>query len=239
MKNAFCSACLIFSALALPHLSNASSYIYTVPATANISSAGLGVSVAPGGGGAGTLPIFVPIDAGQQYITINASGSVSQAGPGYYHDADGYTSWGSDIYAYGGISGFKADVALPLTAVFLTDAAPEAPAPATIDFRAQGLGLNFSTLSPLIGQVFFVGDGESASQVVQEFFIPEGATRLFLGFCDAPYSTGPVGAFNDNVGSLSVSVVTVVPEPCAISILALGGLIWWSRRDSRLCETRH
>lgn len=75
---------------------------------------------------------------------------------------------------------------LPINAligVFLDDAQPDTTlAPEAIDFGV--LGLDFSTLSLSLKQMFFIDDGRNAAGDTQVFLIPEGATRLFLGTMD-------------------------------------------------------
>jgi hypothetical protein len=210
------------------------SFVLTVPATANVFSAGLDAPIAPGGGGAGILPIFIPLSPGQNSFQLTASGEVSQFYGDFFHGPDGLPGYAANITAYGGVSGFVTDQLLPLTAVFLTDATPQAPAPATLDFSSQGLGQNFLTLSPAIDQVFFVGDGQTDSGQSQTFYVPSGATRLFLGFPDAVDSQGPPGSYGDNEGSLQVDV-TVVPEPCVqeLAVLGLAVFGFFLRREPR------
>ncbi len=220
------SAATSFALHAFPWPVHGLGYSLTVPATANISSAGLASPVAPGGFGAGTLPVAVQIPSQQLYFQLDATGSV--AFDGIYRSADGRENYASNILPYGGISGFRADVMFPLTGVFLTDAPPQAPAPVTLDFRSEGLGLNFSEISPGIGQIFFVGDGRDAMGSSQRFNIPPDATRLFLGFADAFLGQGEPGAFEDNTGWLSVTV-TFVPEPSAPALLLTGILVLFGR----------
>ena len=190
--------------------------LYTVPATANIYSAGLSSPIAPGGSGAGTLPVYVPVSPGQNAFQFSASGSITEnnwgGDGGVYHGPDGGTISGVTVFAFGGLSGFNSDLTLPLGGVFLTDAAPQDPAPPTLDFSSQGLGLDFLTLSPLIGQVFFIGDGQTSGGVTQTFSVPAGATRLYLGCPDSPFGNGLPGAYDDNAGTLNL-MVTPVPEP--------------------------
>jgi hypothetical protein len=192
--------------------------LYSVPATANIYSAGLTTPVDPGGGGAGTLPILVPVSTGQSAFQFSASGSITEnnwgGSGGVYHGPDGGPISGGTVYAYGGLSGFVTDWCVPLAGVFLSGSAPQDPAPPMLDFRSQGLGLDFLTLSPLIGQVFFIGDGQTGSGIIQTFYAPTGATRLFLGCPDSVYGDGYPGAYADNDGWLSVAVLAV-PEPGA------------------------
>jgi hypothetical protein len=201
---------------------------YDVPATANIYSAGLATPVDPGGYGAGTLPICIGVAPGESAFEFLASGSVTENTLyNVYHGPDGGSICGSTVYAYGGLSGFLTDLCVPLAGVFLSDSAPSDPAPPTLDFRAQGMGLDFTVLSPLIGQVFFIGDGQTTGGMVQTFYVPAGATRLFLGCPDSPYGEGFPGAYDDNAGTFSVAV-TPVPEPAVgitgMSLLALSAL---------------
>ena len=204
---------------------------YTVPSSANISSSGLLSPVGPGGGGAGTLPVLHLIAPGQTTFSFSATGEISQYFDEFFHSSDGLQGYPMNVDSYGGISGFKADVNTPLVGVFLSGSSPGAPAPATLDFTSEaGLGLDFSSLSPQLGQVFFIGDGKSSGNLDQIFNAPAGATRLFLGFADAPFSVGAPGAFDDNRGSLAVTV-TSVPEPTAISLLLASGLVLALRRS--------
>ena len=110
-----------------------------------------------------------------------------------------------------------------LVGVFLSDAQPNTlPAPAALDF-AVGSGINFLTLSPLLQQVFFIGDGLTDTSIRQQFLVPLGATRLYLGTMDG-YE------WNNNSGSLSATVTTVTvtprdieaPEPATLIPLGIG-----------------
>lgn len=172
-----------------------------VPATANIFGSGHDVPPAPGGGGRGTLPPVWPLAEGVTTVRITcAMGTVipirdSNIANGAGGDLVGRT----DIASFEGISGVvHATNGMFLAGVFLTDAEPADPAPDRLDFTgAEG----FATLSPLIGQVFFVGDG-----VGKQFVVPTGATRLYLGFADAAGYQGDPGWYGNNVGYLDVTV---------------------------------
>jgi hypothetical protein len=79
-----------------------------------------------------------------------------------------------------------------LVGVFLGDSEPSGTPPAGLRFyqtqNAQGVTrTDFTSLSPAIGQVFFIGDGltGTGTGAVQAFQVPPGATRLFLGQADA------------------------------------------------------
>ncbi len=72
----------------------------------------------------------------------------------------------------------------------------------------SGLGENFASLSPLIDQVFFVGDGltGTGTGAVQQFLIPDSATSLILGIADSGSANGgPPGSYQDNDGTFSVT----------------------------------
>jgi uncharacterized repeat protein (TIGR01451 family) len=84
-----------------------------------------------------------------------------------------------------------------LVGVFLDDTEPADPPPPSLDFTRS---YDFSNLSPLLRQVFFIGDGRDASGEQQRFHVPAGATRLFLGQVDGQ------GEFFDNTGGFRASL---------------------------------
>ena len=57
-------------------------------------------------------------------------------------------------------------------------------APPTLDFTS--IGENFTSLSPLIDQVFFIGDGltGTGTGTQQSFNVPDSATTLVFGVAD-------------------------------------------------------
>jgi subtilisin-like proprotein convertase family protein len=185
--------------------------VYSVLGTANIFSAGRAAPVAPGGSGGGTLPGQIPIAANQTAFHFQSLGGIAWCDPTAPSGAEGLATNDSNISAYNGISGFVANHVFPLVGVFLTDAAPQNPSPPTLNFTTNGIGRNFLTLSPAIGQVFYIGDGSTDSGQLQTFNVPVGATRLFLGFADAIGFTGLPGAYSDNGGSLSIEVTSGDP----------------------------
>ena len=209
--------CLLISNVVLANTVN-------VTATANIFSAGLLTPVAPGGGGTGILPVQVSLTPGLGTLQFQVSGDVSPNFSQFDLHGEGTPNYITILNSYGGISGFKADKAFPFVGVFLTATTPQAPAPSTLDFSAGAIGRNFLSLSPQIGQVFFIGDGVTDGNQIQTFYAPAGATSLYLGFGDAYLFQGDIGQYQDNVGSLNV-VVTAVPEPTTVALMLVGSAL--------------
>ena len=230
----------------------------SVPGPANIFGAGHAVAPAPAGGGGGVLPPSYSFDAGSGKVLefSSVTGIVWPIWP-YFCGPDGYDTFPTDISSYGGISGIvhlgsnpaamgtadQTGRALFLTGVFLDDNEPSVgQTPARLDF-SYGADA-FLTLAPEIGQTFFIGDGltGTGSGSVQQFYVPETATRLFLGFADAGYFIGLPGAygsgldpFSDNGGWLTAEF-NIVPEPCSLvlwSVLGVVGVGYGWRRKRR------
>jgi len=209
-----------------------------VDAMANIHGAGHAVAPAPGGSGGGLLPpeIAVPLGAaGIKYFTFNADGLVTPNVDSVpYNSADGGNDDGhTNVLPYGGISGILHDQkSMFLVGVFLNDDEPVDPAPGampTFTFPDE-----FTQLAPQLNQVFFVGDGQQESTGnPQRFYVPVGATRLFLGFADAVAHDGLPGAFDDNAGYLTVCY-KIAPEPSSwmLGLMASVALVWWRRRKA-------
>lgn len=133
--------------------------------------------------------------------------------------------WGHAVGAENGI----ADVVAPIDALIGVFLGPDQPdssaAPAALDFSTPALR-DFATLSPLLKQPFFIGDGlRNDFTTLQYFVVPAGATRLFLGTMDG------FDWFN-NVGSLDVTA-TSVPEPTTIVLVGAGVLGAFRRRVRR------
>ncbi|HEX3625115.1 MAG TPA: PEP-CTERM sorting domain-containing protein [Verrucomicrobiae bacterium] len=192
----------------------------------NIFAAGLSsaANVDPGNGGGGVLPLQIAVTGGSyqfQYLsgTVSANtGDSSLSGL----DANGANGGPANITSYGGISGFMADRDFALVGVFLGTGAPTAPAPATINFTtATGMGANFLTLAPQIGQIFLIGDGTTSSAQSRTYYVPTGGTELYLGFADAAGFLGAPGQYGDNAGSVNINV-TAAPEPAPLALMFAG-----------------
>ena len=139
---------------------------------------------------------------------------------------DGGSGGVTDLSSFGGISGFLSDGLGPLVGVFLDDSIPNGSAPARIDFTSAGIGTDFTSITPDLGQVFFIGDGVTSANVFQEFIAPAGATRLALGIPDGFGFVGVPGAYDDNDGAYRVRIgineVPTIPEPATLALLTLG-----------------
>jgi hypothetical protein len=263
----------------LPTTVSGESFSLTVPATADIFSAGHdAVPVTPNGGG--TLPpsVVLPSGTGRQVQFTSVSGTVSfntDAAPpqdiyrGQYNGPDGgavywqdtkpgnpwpnaYTTDGTqpgllppsekdtvtsfylDMQAAGGISGMLLFEETPadrrvmfLTGVFTTASGPDGTAPSRLDFSSTSTsvpgGRSFTTLSPLVDQLFYVGDGLTGegSGSLQTFIVPDEATHLYLGLIDGSRFIHGPDFYDNNAGSFSAQLV-VVPEPPGFVIGVIG-----------------
>lgn len=195
----------------------------TVPGTANIYGAGHAVPPAPGGNGAGVLPIEVALPPGtRRTVTLSAvSGNVDFGPCCSPNAADGVAGAGNaPSNSWDGIGGMTISRGRFLGAVFLDDGEPADPPPGPLSIPDIG----FTWLSPGLRQSFFVGDGltGSGSGQQQGFRVPDGATRLFLGFHDAgPPDTSLPGWYGDNSGSLMADVEI---HPAAVPLLPPSGM---------------
>jgi hypothetical protein len=141
---------------------------------------------------------------------ISLNGSMN-----YLNDPDGAYAQVSDSYndGIGPISGISAPGAGYLVAVFTAQAKPSGTAPAPLTFIQSGT--KFKTLTPLLNQVFFVGDGLVGDNKGghQRFVIPAGARRVYFGISDACGFNGPPGCYYDNQGTYTVTL-GVSPDVC-------------------------
>ncbi len=205
----------------------ASADIVYVDAKAAIFDAGRAVPTLDG-----MLAAGIAVPSGTAYVTVpEVTGEVrahpvlTWAGP----DGNPDTANDTDINSYMGVSGLIQPKTLALLGVFLSDATPENPAPARLDF--YDLSSDFASLSPEIGQSFFIGDGWTSDTLLQQFNVPAGATRLYLGLADAGWFTGDPGTYADNAGAFEADVrFTAIPAPGSIALLGLASLVTFRRR---------
>lgn len=207
-----------------------------IPGRANIYGAGHATAPAPGGGGGGVLPTQFDISAvAGDWVEFSViSGDVSgEAGdPPSFNDPDGEKGSSTDVDSFGGISGIMQDKrSMFLVGVFLGADEPIDPAPAALDFSDND---NFEDISPELQQTFWVGDGYGAPKeeggdggrpryiFQMKFYVPAGATRLFLGFAQSDPSVGGLpGFYDDNSGELEATL-HVAPAPGFAGLLGAG-----------------
>lgn len=89
-----------------------------------------------------------------------------------------------------------------LAGVFLPDAPVTSPPPFGLDLEG---GYESERFAPLLQQVFFIGDGVTSAGRIRRFRVPDGATRLYLGYADAYGLVGPPGYYVDNSGALPLA----------------------------------
>jgi hypothetical protein len=184
--------------------------VYTVPGISDIWLAGQpdGAMLSQASGTQADVaptnsPVEVPVVAGST-LTFSASGSTSYTGGVCSAPTPdggcllGDISLGNNAGPANGISSIQV-IADALVGVFLDSSAPGGTAPPALNFTSN---TGFTTLSPVLRQVFFIGDGLTGTGTggVQEFVVPAGATRLFLASSDA------AGASYNNSGTFSVLV---------------------------------
>ncbi|MFB3826026.1 MAG: PEP-CTERM sorting domain-containing protein [Bryobacteraceae bacterium] len=186
----------------------------------------------------GTPPPFVVLSfssmTGGVWFDNNPPANTSQwGGP----DGIPRTDLNTDLSSINNISGFyRTGRIMFVVGVFLGPTAPTGAAPPSLNFDTAE---NTVAFRPLIGQTFYVGDGRTAGGVTQQFWVPQGATRLYLGFGDGMLFQGTPSYFADNQGSFSVSgsfdaTSSAIPEPASLGLGLLGAVFIAARvRRSR------
>lgn len=205
----------------------------TVDAQTNIFKAGTNA-----GAGDGHAPTAIDVTGGS-YVTFTGVGGQTRCfGGSALVGPDGLANCagsGTNINSSGGISGLTSSNQLFLAGVFLNGTTPPATAPGRLGFT----NFDFTSLSPELGQTFFIGDGLTSTSTVQKFFLPTGATSLYLGFVDGGNFVGDPTFYGDNSGSLTIRSVNVVaaagtttPEPVSMALFGTGlfGVIGAGRR---------
>ena len=174
--------------------------------------------------GDGILPAAIALP---ERVTIvlfpHVSGSWSNTGPMFSPDGeppivDPPFACGAPppctVMASNGLSGLT-DSAMfwYLTGVFLGPGTPGGTPPPSIDFTRRH---EFKVLEPALGQVFFIGDGRTSDGIVQQFRVPQSATRLFLGMADICMPGEAAGCYFDNDGSLEVTMSWGTPDTATL-----------------------
>jgi hypothetical protein len=203
---------------------SAEAVVLQVSGTANVYGAGHSTAPGPGGGGGGILPpsCSFPGALGSEILKFSSVTGVVNADHTKFanNGPDGGGVGSTNTSAYGGISGIKLTTAsMFLVGVFLSDAEPADPAPTQLN--VTGI-TNATSFAPQLAQTFFIGDGLTGTGTgqIQEFRVPIGATRLFLGFSDGWAAQGLPGWYDDNSGVLNATL-TITPEPCTLALFGL------------------
>lgn len=214
--------------------------VMTVPATSNVFRAGTsGTTADTTPNGQGTYPFQYPnaFPTGPDpFLALyfpNMTGSVSynslyasqySNGPDGLNTGPGGTNTlkSTVIDSANGIAGIsKTNTIMFLVGVFLGSGAPSNNTGAAANNYDDGnTRLNFN---PVIGQTFFIGDGRTTGGATQRFYVPTGATRLYLGFADGNTFAGAPSYYGDNGGNFSVTAnfETGVPEPGTIGLVSM------------------
>ncbi len=146
-------------------------------------------------------------------LNFKFNGSISNSPSANYYGCDGNTGWIINDYASNGVSEHGiADIKAPISSiigVFLDNNVPDGTAaPAPLDFTSP-TSRDFSSISPALKQPFYIGDGLRADGVtLQNFVVPAGATRLFIGIMDGQQ-------WSDNSGAGSMQINTA-PKICTV-----------------------
>ena len=178
-----------------------------------------------GGGPVNDAVLFQFAAGGANVFTFNASGLTNCCGGTPNTPPDGIFAQTSIVGA-NGLSNAVGNTQLPLLGAFTTDTDPfGSTPPAALPWDAN----NPASLSPLLQQVFYIGDGrtgyQDATGSLLEFAAPANATRLYLGLADAFGFNGLTAAYADNTGSYAVTVSlapSAVPEPQTYAMIFAG-----------------
>lgn len=203
---------------------------FPIPATHNVFGAGLSFTGAVGGG---SLPQAIDLPPGtNRVLTFSITGSnLSCCGTSGPHGGDGGNNLSTYVSSTDTTSGVRhLSRNIFLLGVFLDDDPPTGTAPALKVYYEPGdtpsppAGAVSTRLpeypAPSLRQSFFIGDGAALAGIpalptLQRFRVPDGATRLFLGFADGlnlgdPRFTTPSpavpGFYGDNTGQITVTV---------------------------------
>ncbi len=142
----------------------------------------------------------VELNSGDTLI-FQATGLVSHGGGTFPSGPEGVVG---DAHAItGGAQNGISDIVAPYNAllgVFLGPADPTmSPPPARLLFGWTSTNRQYTTLSPLLKQVFYIGSGSRSNGAFRQINVPPGATRLFVGTMDTE-------GWSDNSGSFEVCV---------------------------------
>jgi hypothetical protein len=175
-----------------------------------------------------SVPANAPAQAvftlvGGQALTFTATGLADHCGNFSCGATGPEGEAGSTSHFFGALNNIS-DVVAPLDGLIGVFLGPSVPtvnaAPPRLSFAFEPQR-DFVTLTPLLQQVFFIGDGRRADGTsIQTFIVPAGATRLYLGTMDGFGWAGNSGAFDVAIDSRSPTV----PEPTTFALAAVAAL---------------
>jgi hypothetical protein len=179
---------------------------WNVPTAPTISSMGSSANYYPNtSGGASPQPaIGLQLTPGASMTFDNVSGAANYNDQTPAGTADGDTTdIVSDlIEGENGISNINAPID-SLIGIFMSDSAPVAGhAPTDLNFTTDAQR-NFTSLTPVLNQSFFIGDGRTDGGNPQQFVVPAGATRLFIGNMDQYEWSNDIGSFSITIHNAS------------------------------------
>ncbi|MGA7629557.1 MAG: hypothetical protein WCB11_02245 [Terriglobales bacterium] len=188
----------------------------TLKVDANYETSGAGYKAVTTSDGTGALPHKIALPKGSTSMTFAIDGGsitkgrctapcITIDGHNTYNDADGVgNGYSANLLPDESISGIQSPTLGFVTGVF-ESGPPEGDARATLDFNS--IGTDFSSLSPILQQLFFIGDGLTGDGTgsVQVFYVPSGAKTLYLGITDACGGNGLPSCYGDNFGDFIVS----------------------------------
>lgn len=200
---------------------NAQNAVITIDSHTDIYQAG-GYNDGAGEGAVLPFAYVFPARPGQVLTFLSVTGQwTCNNGIEPPYSADGTTTVGvcyprANISPTGPFSGYdNTDYQGAMVGMFLEGNCgfPTTVAP-TLRFYVNdgsqgGIKTDFEVLQPLIGQVFFVGDGLTGTGTGdhQRFLVPPTATHLYLGYVDTCSSSGysSPGCYFDNGGRITVT----------------------------------
>ncbi len=196
-----------------------------VPGTSDPWLAGMpnGSTASAGGGDVDVAPTHSPVEVlgllltpGTE-LTFEASGGVSNGPAIPLVGPDGGAIFPHTAGAENGI----ADITVPLNSLIGVFLGPDQPdlsaAPSALDF-SSGASRDFLTLSPLVKQPFFIGDGLTSGNQVQAVVVPIAATRLFLGTMDGFGWFNNLGQFDVQINEPDPVTNPAIPEPLTVTL---------------------